>query len=126
MGERIKLLRQTLGITQQEFADRLRIKRGAVANYEIGRNEPIDAVIAMICREYNVNDRWLRTGEGEMFMELSVEDEIAAFMGDILKNEESNFRRRFIAALARLDDTGWDVLEKFISDFNAQKETEQE
>lgn len=126
MGERIKLLRQALGITQQEFADRLRIKRGAVANYEIGRNEPIDAVIAMICREYNVNDRWLRTGEGEMFMELSVEDEIAAFMGDILKNEESNFRRRFIAALARLDDTGWDVLEKFISDFNAQKETEQE
>lgn len=126
MGERIKQLRQALGITQQEFADRLRIKRGAVANYEIGRNEPIDAVIAMICREYNVNDRWLRTGEGEMFMELSVEDEIAAFMGDILKYEEPNFRRRFIAALARLDDTGWDVLEKFISDFNAQKETEQE
>lgn len=125
MGERIKQLRQALGITQQEFADRLHIKRGAVANYEVGRNAS-DTVVAMICREYNVNDRWLRTGEGEMFMELSVEDEIAAFMGDILKYEEPNFRRRFIAALARLDDTGWDVLEKFISDFNAQKETEQE
>lgn len=125
MGERIKQLRQALGITQQEFADRLHIKRGAVANYEVGRNAS-DTVVAMICREFNVNDRWLRTGEGEMFMELSVEDEIAAFMGDILKYEEPNFRRRFIAALARLDDTGWDVLEKFISDFNAQKETEQE
>ena len=49
MNERIKELRKNLKLTQQEFADALNIKRGAVANYEIGRNEPIDAVISLIC-----------------------------------------------------------------------------
>lgn len=126
MGERIKQLRQALCMTQQEFADHLHIKRGAVANYEVGRNEPIDAVIGLICREFSVNETWLRTGEGEMFLKRSTEDEIASFMGDILKDEEPNFRRRFISALARLDDAGWDALGKFISDFNDQKESEQE
>lgn len=67
MNERIKKLRKTLNLTQQEFADRISISRGAVATYEVGRNEPIDAVIASICREFNVSETWLRTGKGEMF-----------------------------------------------------------
>lgn len=67
MEARLKAVRKAVGLTQQEFADRLGIKRGAVANYEIGRNDPIDAVISLICREFNVNETWLRTGEGEMF-----------------------------------------------------------
>ncbi|MCI6358470.1 MAG: helix-turn-helix domain-containing protein [Clostridiales bacterium] len=125
MGERIKQLRQALGMTQQEFADHLHIKRGAVANYEVGRNAS-DTVIAMICREYNVSETWLRTGEGDMFLQRSTEDEIAAFMGDVLKDEPDNFRRQFIAALARMDDSGWAVLEKFINDFNDKKREAQD
>ena len=74
MNNRIKFLRKSLNLTQQEFADKLNIKRGAVSNYEIGRNQPIDAVISLICREFNVNENWLRSGEGEMF--LPVEDEV--------------------------------------------------
>ena len=69
MNKRLKLLRKKLGLTQQEFAERVGIKRGAIANYEIGRNQPIDAVISLICREFNVSETWLRTGEGEMFIE---------------------------------------------------------
>ena len=67
MDTRIKKLRKTLELTQQEFADRIGIKRNTVATYEIGRNIPLDAVIASMCREFNVNETWLRTGEGEMF-----------------------------------------------------------
>ena len=69
LHNRIKNLRKTLKLTQQEFADRLGIKRGTMANYEIGRNEPIDAVVSIICREFNVSEKWLRTGEGEMFVQ---------------------------------------------------------
>ncbi len=69
MNERIKKLRKALDLTQQEFGDRIGIKRNTLANYEIGRNEPIDAVISLICREFNVSEAWLRTGEGEMFVE---------------------------------------------------------
>ena len=56
MEARLKAVRKAVGLTQQEFADRLGIKRGAVANYEIGRNDPIDAVISLICREFGVNE----------------------------------------------------------------------
>ncbi|MDD3251802.1 MAG: helix-turn-helix transcriptional regulator [Lachnospiraceae bacterium] len=67
MKERIKKVRRELELTQQEFADKLGIKRGAIANYEVGRNEPADSVISLICREFNVNEEWLRSGTGEMF-----------------------------------------------------------
>ena len=67
MNERIKELRKCLDMTQEQFASKLGIKRGAIANYEIGRNVPVDSVISLICREFNVNEEWLRTGKGEMF-----------------------------------------------------------
>ena len=69
MNERIKQLRKTLGLTQQEFAERIGITRNAVANNETGRNEPIGSVLNLICNEYNVNPDWLRNGSGEMFIE---------------------------------------------------------
>ena len=67
MHDRIKKLRKALDLTQQEFADRIGIKRNTIANYETGRNDPIDSVISLICREFNVNEKWLRFGDGEMF-----------------------------------------------------------
>ena len=71
MEQQLKVLRKKLGLTQEEFAARLGIKRAAISNYEIGRNEPIDAVVSLICHEFNVNKTWLRTGEGEMFAQES-------------------------------------------------------
>jgi transcriptional regulator with XRE-family HTH domain len=68
LNERLKKLRKALDLTQQEFADRIGVKRNTIATYEIGRNTPLDAVIASICREFNVSETWLRTGEGEMFL----------------------------------------------------------
>ena len=67
MNQRIKAIRKTLKYTQQEFADRIRVKRNTVATYEMGRSIPSDSAISLICREFNVNEQWLRTGEGEMF-----------------------------------------------------------
>ncbi len=63
MKDRIKFLRKHFNLTQEEFAARLSIKRGAVANYEIGRNIPSDSVIALICKVFNVNKEWLLHGE---------------------------------------------------------------
>lgn len=70
-NERIKKLRKTLGLTQQAFADRIGVKRNTVATYELGRNTPIDAVVGLICREFRVNEEWLRNGTGEMFLPAS-------------------------------------------------------
>lgn len=67
MNERIRKLRRELDLTQQEFADRLNIKRNTVATYETGKSNPSDAAVNLICRTFNVSEQWLRTGVGEMF-----------------------------------------------------------
>lgn len=85
MRERLKQLRKTLGITQQEFADKIGIKRNSYANYETGRNTPIDAIILSICREFNVSESWLRNGEGEMFKERSPSEEVGYYVEDLLE-----------------------------------------
>ncbi len=80
MDERLKLIRRHFRLSQESFAGRLGIKRSAISNYEIGRNVPIDAVVSLICHEFNVNETWLRTGEGEMFdqQEESIIDRLCA------------------------------------------------
>lgn len=67
MNERIKKLRKALELTQKEFASRLGIKQNTIAKYETNRGNPTVAVISLICREFNVNEDWLRTGSGPMF-----------------------------------------------------------
>lgn len=112
LGERIKQVRLALGLTQQELADSLKIKRNTIAKYETGRGDPIDAVISLICTTYGVNDVWLRTGEGEMFVPYSRDQEISAFVGRVLKGEDDNFKRRLLRVLARLDESEWVLLER--------------
>lgn len=111
MGERIKQLRKALGLTQKEFGDRINVKPNTIGTYEIGRNDPIDAVVSLICREFNVNETWLRTGEGEMFTQITMEDQIYSFMGEVMRGEP-DFRRRFISVLARMTPEEWALLEK--------------
>ena len=113
LHERIKILRENAGLTQQKFAERLHIKRGAVANYEIGRNIPSDSVVALICREFNVNETWLRTGEGEMFNEMDREEQIAYYLGDIFSEPGDTFKKRLVAALAAMDESEWAAVEAF-------------
>lgn len=112
MDERIKELRKRLNLTQQEFADRLSIKRGAVANYEVGRNTPSDSVIALICREFNVSERWLREGEGEMFLPQDDAAELMMLAGRFLGSEPTEFQQRFARMILSLPPEGWELLER--------------
>lgn len=111
MNERIKELRKTLGFTQQEFADKIGVKRNTVATYEMGRSVPSDSAISLICREFNVSEAWLRTGEGPMFLERSRDEELSAFFGDLLAGQP-DFKRRLITVLSRLNESEWELLEQ--------------
>jgi transcriptional regulator with XRE-family HTH domain len=122
LNERLKKLRKALDLTQQEFADRIGVKRNSFANYETGRNTPIDAIIISICKEFNVNENWLRTGEGDMFIELSYSDEIAQFVGQLMTEEDDSFKKRLISGLATLDENGWKVLEDFLDSIQIKKD----
>lgn len=111
--ERIKYLRKDiLKLTQQEFSDSLKISRSNMGNIEIGRIAVTDRVICDICEKFNINEEWLRTGNGSMYIELSKEEYIAAFISSILKNKEDSFKKRYVAMLSKLEEDGWEALEK--------------
>ena len=105
MSERLKILRKELGMTQQEFADKLGIARGNIGAYEVGKNALSDAVISLICREFNVNKNWLRTGTGEMFTHQTDDEQLTSFIVKILANKSTSFKRKFISMLSALDES---------------------
>lgn len=111
LGERIKKVRRDKDLTQYEFGKRIGIKANSVSLIESGNRNASDQVIISICREFNVNETWLRTGEGEMFVQRSRDDELASFVDELLAKESTDFRRRLVTALSRLNPEQWDVLE---------------
>lgn len=112
MRERIKKIRKELDLTQQEFADRIGIARGNVGAYEVGKNAPSDAVISLICREFNVNEDWLRDGIGDMFLPADRNADIARLTKQLLNEESDSFKNRFVSILANLTVEEWEFLER--------------
>lgn len=109
---RIKEVRKAAGLTQTEFGERIGIKGNTITCYEKGIREPSEAIILAICREFNVREQWLRTGEGEMFQPKTRKQEIADFMGKVLNSESDDLRSRLVEALAQLDESDWAMLAK--------------
>ena len=113
VGGRINKVRKAVSYTLEEFGKRIGLTKSAVGNIEHGRSNPSEQVILSTCREFGVNETWLRTGEGEMFLQRSRDDEIEAFVTELLKSEPESFRRRFVSALAKLDENDWETFERF-------------
>ena len=90
MNERIRLLRKELGLNQSDFGNKIGVKQGTVAGYESGARTPLDAVVSSICREFDVNEEWLRSGAGDMFLELPEEDEEAAYVSELLEDSDND------------------------------------
>jgi len=114
MNERVKELRKILGLSGEKFGEKIGLKKVAVSQIETGRNNLTEQTILSICREFNVNEDWLRYGTGEMFKEKSLDEEIISFIGDIQWDAEDNFKKRFISAIAKLNDSEWEVIEKIM------------
>lgn len=112
MKNRIKSLRKNLNMNQTDFGSRIGLKQTTIAGYETGSREPNDAVILSICKEFNVNEKWLRNGTGEMFNKRTKDQKIADFIGDIFLEEEESFKRRFVSMLADMDEDQWALLAK--------------
>lgn len=126
MYERIKMLRKSLGLTQQEFADKIGVKRGAIANYEIGRNDPTDSVVSLICREFYCSEQWLRTGEGDMFPPRNKNEQIVDFMTGLMKQPDNSAAKCFIESISHLTPDEWSLLSKIAADWAAAMNSENE
>ena len=120
MNERIRLLRKELGLNQSDFGNKIGVKQGTVAGYESGARTPLDAVVSSICREFDVNEEWLRTGEGEMFEQMTEQQKLLKYTGMLLKDKDSaivNANQSFIVTYEQLDDTSKATLEKIAQQF---------
>lgn len=116
MNERIKEIRIKLGITQQEMADKLGLKRNTIATYEMGKANPSERTISDICREFGINEVWLRTGDGgpdNMFTKVSEDDAYSLALGK-LSIEENQFVRNAVKYLANADPEKLKVIEEFM------------
>lgn len=123
MNNRIKEIRIASSMTQQEFADALAIPRSNIAGYEKGIRNPSDAVIALICREFNVSEEWLRTGNGEMHIPMSREEEIADMVGKAISGT-NEFKRAVIRMICSRSEAELVALEKMLWDIVAEMEKE--
>lgn len=113
MNDRIKELRKAMSLSQEKFGELLGITKSGVSDIESGRRKVTDQHVIMLVNN-GVNEEWLRTGKGSMFIPKSKDEEIAEMFADIQKAGEDSFRHRLVSALARLDDDGWDKLEELI------------
>lgn len=115
MKNRLKEVRRLCpehGKSQESFAKFLGIPKSNITSYEVGRRTPSDAVIQLICEKCKINEHWLRTGEGEPTVKRTRNQEIQEFANDVMDELDESFKKRFINALAKLDEGDWKTIEK--------------
>lgn len=114
IGERIEILRKDLSMSRRVFGEKLGVSESVIVNIEydrLKRPDQKESLYKLICKEFNVNEEWLRTGNGEMFVPLTRNQLITDFATDLIM-EDNTFKKRLVEALAKLDEKDWEVLEK--------------
>lgn len=111
---RIKTLRQTLGMSQTDFGRKIGVTRSVLSNLDLGITTLQDPLLSLVCSVFNVRREWLEFGSGEMFEQPDTEAPFYNAVGSISNDDPDSFRKRFVIALAELDDAGLDAMEQFI------------
>ncbi|KEI02888.1 helix-turn-helix transcriptional regulator [Clostridium botulinum C/D] len=113
MRTRLKKLRKSLNLTQENFAKKLDLNRSGIASIEAGNVNLTERNIKKICREFNANESWLRTGEGEMFNTVQEDKELLDFVINIMADKDEFIKKTFLT-LARLSEEEWAVVKKIM------------
>lgn len=81
----------------------------------MGRSTPSDSAISLICKTFNVNISWLKSGEGKMFSPQSREDALIDRLNEIMANEDARLQKAVLNALLNMDNEGWHIMDKFLT-----------
>lgn len=114
LKDRLRELRKTTGLSQTDFAEKLGCGRGTIKNLEEGKTDISPTFADLVCRIYGCNVIWLETGDGEMFQPMTIDEQIAGFVGDVLSDKGDEFRKRVMRILASLGPEGWKALSDFL------------
>ena len=120
-GERVKEVRKALGFTLEKFGERLGVGKTAVSKIEHEQCALTDQMAKSICREFIINEEWLRTGSGEM--RIPVEDEAVAAVSDLVEKSNPLYDviKGIMVAYQKLDGTSREVIDQFILDAIPQR-----
>ena len=113
MFTRLQILRKKLKLSQKEFGEKLGVSRDVVSNAELGRVDMKPIFVSHLCSTFNVNETWLRTGEGEMFLPEDRDNALMAWVGEVLADESDSFRRRYLNVLRSLTPEDWKRMEAY-------------
>lgn len=103
INDRFRFILKEAGLSQKDFADRIKRSRGEIANIVYDKVTPKDKIIEAVCDEFNVDRGWLENGTGEPFREKTPEEHIADILGSVLTGSEQS-KARLIRAVANLPD----------------------
>lgn len=122
IGERIAhFIDDTDGLTRTKFAEAVKISPAYVSQICSGARTPSDRTVSDICKKFKISEEWLRNGNGDMHDVLSEDDDLMAFMSDLMRESSDSFRRRFISVVSELDADGWAFLEKIADELAKKK-----
>ena len=121
INSRIAAVINASGLTKTAFAERLKVSQQHISRLAKD-GTPSDRTIVDICREFGVSEHWLRTGDGEMFVRLSREEEITKFAMSIVRNPDSEFQRQLLATMAKLEPAQWKLMEQMLDNLISQRE----
>lgn len=122
ISSRISTVIKSSGLTKTAFSKKIGLSQPFVSQLASGDASPSDRTIVDICREFGVSEHWLRTGQGEMFVRLSREEEITKFTMSIIRDPDSEFQRQLLATMAKLEPAQWKLMEQMLDDLIAQRE----
>lgn len=120
MKDRIKIIRKKENLSQEAFAKKIAVSRSAICKMESGENSPSDQTIELICRIFSVNENWLRSGNGEAYKKRTRNQELQEFSNEIMESVDSSFKKRFMLALSKLNESDWETLRKIAEELKEE------
>ncbi|MCI8974658.1 MAG: helix-turn-helix transcriptional regulator [Lachnospiraceae bacterium] len=123
MNNRIRTLRKELNLTLDKFGEQIGLKKSSLSQIENGKCAITEQTIKSICREFNVNENWLRTGEGDIHIQMNEEDELMQWAGKVLSKQSSDFQYRFVKMLMGLTEEQWQVFEDKVRELTSDSDT---
>lgn len=122
MNGRIEEVRKHEGLTQEQFAEKINLSRNYLWMLENGSRVPSDRTIKDICDKFGIREEWLRNGTGEMMVQDAQSDKVVAFIGDVTRDDDDTFKKRFVEMLADLSPGDWELLEHMAEKLTQKKE----
>lgn len=114
MNERIEKARKSLSLSRAAFGEKVGVSGDVINNLERGRVEAKEHMIMLICQKFGINETWLRTGKGEMFLPEDIESDLAKLTVDLLTEPSDSFKSRFVSLLANMSEDEWEFMEGMV------------